>query len=75
MIQYSLPHEGRTRLTVFDGRGRRIAGLVNALHGPGEQSIRWDGRDDERMPVPSGVYFVRLEFEGEGSTRRLVLLK
>ncbi len=74
-LRFSLPHEGRARLTVFDSRGRRVVSLVDAVRATGEHSITWNGRDEKGSFITSGLYFARLEFEGDGRTRRIVLLK
>jgi len=37
--------------------------------------ITWDGCDDTGKPLPSGVYFVRLEGEGFKQVRKVILLR
>ncbi len=60
-ISYSLPEPGRVRLAIHDVRGARVATLVDADLPSGEKSAEWSGRDDRGAPVPSGIYFVRLQ--------------
>jgi hypothetical protein len=37
--------------------------------------VRWRGVDDAGRPVAGGVYFFRLELDGETVSRKGVLLK
>jgi len=76
-ISYSLP-EGKSehvRLTVFDLRGRKVAELVNRVQPGGSYSVSWHGRDSRGRPVPSGVYFYRLEAGDFKAVRKMVVLK
>ena len=41
---------------------------------PGNHSIKWNGMDELGKPVPSGVYFCKLEMENFMETLKLVLL-
>ncbi|OGG03003.1 MAG: hypothetical protein A3F83_04385 [Candidatus Glassbacteria bacterium RIFCSPLOWO2_12_FULL_58_11] len=76
-IRYSVP-EGkpvRTSLKVFDLRGAQVRTLVETVREPGQYTIFWDGLDDFSRPVPSGVYFYRLQAPEFSATRKMVLLK
>ncbi|MCC7144163.1 MAG: S8 family serine peptidase, partial [Candidatus Eisenbacteria bacterium] len=72
-LRYRLAVAGTIDLTVFDAGGRRVRGLFAGPSGPGEHQAVWDGRDDGRSAVASGVYFYRLT-SGEGSWERKLLL-
>jgi hypothetical protein len=43
--------------------------------GAGPHAQPWDGRDDGGRVLASGVYFCRLEADGEALSRSMVLLK
>lgn len=77
LLRYSLPAGGpyRVRLTIHDVRGRRVRSLVDALRPSGMHRVRWDGRDDGRRRVASGIYLVVLEVEGRRQSRKILLLK
>ena len=74
-IAFDLARPGHVRLTVFDARGRRVAGLVDAPYAAGSHQVRWQGRSDGGVAMPAGVYFAALEAGGERLQRKLVLVK
>ena len=69
-IDYSLPSTGFTRLTVHNILGQEIATLVKGVQASGRHSITFNASD-----LPSGVYFSRLEHDGDVRTQRMILLK
>ena len=62
----------RQRIVIFDVQGRRIRtlGLGNAPEG----RETWNGRDDDGMSVPAGLYFARLISGSLRVQTRVVLL-
>jgi hypothetical protein len=62
------------RLSVYDPRGR----LVRALDLPtaGHSSdVVWDGRNEQAIEVPSGIYFLRLDTPNETLHRKVILVR
>ncbi len=74
-LVYTLPTGGRALLTVHDVQGHRIATLVNALQNPGSHRAAWDGRGTDGAMLASGVYLVRLAFNGNTRTKKIVLAR
>lgn len=58
-IAFDLPLAGRAELRIYDVSGRLIRTLVDKKLPPGPHSVRWDGRDETRRKMASGVFFVR----------------
>ncbi len=69
-IAFDLPSEGFVRLKIFDVLGREIVTIVEHDMPAGRHQVPFDGR-----LVGSGVYYYRLEFEGQVQTRRMLLTK
>jgi len=66
-MRFASPREETMTVGVYDVAGR----LVRELHrGPleGGHAVAWDGRDERRRPVPSGVYLARFT-DGRGNER------
>ncbi len=74
-ISYELPKSGNVRLSVCDVLGRTVRMLVNEKKGPGRYSVGWNGRGENGMLLPAGIYFSRLEAGTERLTRKLVIAR
>lgn len=70
-IQFSLPNEGHTKLTVFDVLGREVAVLVDDLMTVGSHTLSFDAGSQ----LASGVYLYRLQSGGLTSTQKMLLMK
>ena len=77
LIRYALAglYPQRTRVTIYDVLGRKVAGLVNEVQEEGVHEVMWDGKDGEGRALGSGVYFLVLEIKGFRAVRRMVLLR
>jgi len=72
---FSVPRAGKIDLSVFDLQGRRIKSLRSGYHKGGLDGLTWWGDRDDGSPAAAGVYFARLQLEGErGSVTRRVTL-
>jgi hypothetical protein len=73
MVRMQIPHSGQVRAQVFDVRGRLAATPYEDYHSAGSFSFRWDS-GSSRESVRPGIYFVRIELDGEvlGTAKTLV---
>lgn len=72
--------EGRVRnrevqLRVFDAQGRQVRRLYNDVLRNNQLNVPWDGRTENGRRAASGVYFTRLDYDGQSTTKKLTLLK
>jgi hypothetical protein len=74
-IQFRLPSPGHVRLEIYDMAGRLRTSLIDRVLPAGRHEARWLGQDALGRPVPSGVYWYRLESHGLTSARRMILLR
>jgi len=74
-VRYVLPASSRVEIAIYDATGRMVRTLANQTQPRGEYSVRWDGRDSGGATASSGVYFVKLNANGETRTQKMVLLK
>jgi hypothetical protein len=74
-IGFTLSQPASVRLAIYDVLGRSVRRLQSAVLPAGEQSVTWDGLADHGERVGSGVYFYRIEVEGQVDVRKMVLLK
>jgi flagellar hook assembly protein FlgD len=71
-----LPAGAYVRLEIFSVIGQRVRVLDEGYRSAAAYSVTWDGKDENRQTVSSGVYFCRLT-AGENAirTRKLVLVR
>ncbi len=74
-ISFALPARGLVDLRVFDVRGALVRTLVAGELEPGFHDYAWEGRSDDGVQVPSGVYFYRLRTATGDITRSMTLVK
>ncbi|SVB10080.1 uncharacterized protein METZ01_LOCUS162934, partial [marine metagenome] len=79
-IEYDLgfvdgPYQ-KVNITVYDILGRKIKLLVNEEQSIGRYQVRWDGKDQNGVPVSSGIYFVNLLTDmGRSKTKKVMLMR
>ncbi len=74
-LRFTLPVDGRARLTVLDVGGRRVRTLDDRAFLAGTHDTIWNGLDDGGAAAPAGLYWVRLEAGGEVLTRRVARIR
>lgn len=74
-IEYYVARSGIVKLLIYDNAGRKVRCLVNQFNSAGHHLVSWDGFDDQLRPVPSGIYFYRLQNNGQVETKKLLLVR
>jgi hypothetical protein len=78
-VEYTVAAPGRVKIRVFDVAGRVVRTLVDSDVAAGRRAVAWQGDTDTGQRAASGVYFIRMEAEGQHTSyreaRKLVLLK
>ncbi len=70
-----VPHgAARARVTLVDVGGRRVAAPFDGALHTGVRDLSWDGRTSTGAPAAPGVYFARIEADGETATARITLV-
>jgi flagellar hook assembly protein FlgD len=62
-------------MNIYDVTGRLVKTLVNEPQEPGYYKVLWDGKDDLRKAVSSGIYFYRLEAGDFTAMRKMVVMR
>jgi hypothetical protein len=74
-VRFALPAPGRARVGMYDVAGRVVSELRSGPIAPGTHALTWEGTDGSGRRVASGVYFVRLLFEGRVESAKLLVLR
>ena len=75
-IMFDLPKEAPVTLEVYNVLGVRVRSLLSgqALNA-GTHSMVWDGRDDNGITLPSGVYLYRINAADFQASRKMTMVK
>ncbi|MFT7698665.1 MAG: hypothetical protein ACI8S7_000478, partial [Candidatus Krumholzibacteriia bacterium] len=74
-LQFVLPENPRSvRLAVYNVNGRLVRTLTAARQ-EGLQTVRWDGMTDGGVRAASGVYFARLQVDGDAVVQKMALVQ
>ncbi|MBC8415062.1 MAG: T9SS type A sorting domain-containing protein [Candidatus Cloacimonetes bacterium] len=74
-ISFSLSQDQEIELTVYNLKGQKVRTLYTGNTSSGEQSVVWNGKDDDGKHVGSGLYFYKLRTEDKELTKKMLLLK
>ena len=79
-LPYNLAEQAEVTVKIYDIGGALVRQLNIGLQEPGnyqnqEKAAYWDGRDESRTRVASGIYFYTFTAGDFQSTRRMVILK
>ncbi len=69
-ISYSLETAGAVNISVYNLMGQKVATLVDENKSAGQYNIRWNAAN-----VSSGMYYYRLEANGQSITHKMTLIK
>lgn len=75
MITFDLPARLNTEVTVWNLLGQKVRTLHSGELRAGQHTLSFNGRDENGLPLPSGIYFYRVKAGHFVSTRKMMLLK
>ena len=75
-IQFSLQKESKIELSIYNIKGQKIKSLVKESYESGNHSVIWVGNDETGKSVSSGIYYYKLNVNGEiEAVKKCLLLK
>jgi hypothetical protein len=74
-IRYAIPRSGRTVITIVDIMGKPVVVLIDREMSVGSYELNWNAKNNRNIRVASGMYFLRMSYEGRIQERRLALLR
>lgn len=75
VIRFATPSSGLVTMRIFDLSGRLVRTLANEDMAAANHSIVWDGTDANGKPLGAGVYFCRLEAQGQVLTQKIMMVQ
>ncbi|MBI4810772.1 MAG: T9SS type A sorting domain-containing protein, partial [Ignavibacteriales bacterium] len=84
-INFSTDQTAHITLTIYDVLGQEVVMLANTSFFPGVYTLEWNGKNVQGIPMPSGVYYIRMiasnTVDGKASsnpfisTRKMLMMK
>ncbi|MBN1348100.1 T9SS type A sorting domain-containing protein [candidate division KSB1 bacterium] len=74
-IRYQLPVAAHVELIIYNISGDAIRTLTCQHNDAGYHQIQWDGKNDQGVPVASGLYVYRLKTTGFDQAQKMLLLR
>ena len=74
-IEYALPGAEHINLRIYNVNGQLVKTLTNEEKEAAYHSVVWDGRNEQGVLAPSGIYFYNIEAGEYVQTRKMVMLK
>jgi len=62
IVRFGLAKSDRVQVKVYDVTGRLVRTLADRSFPAGEQSLTWDGTNDQGQVVARGVYFTQVKY-------------
>ena len=76
-IHYTIP-DGKDdiyQIKIYDILGNQIVTLENKYHNSGEYNISWNGKNQNDIPVVSGLYFIHFSGGKYKTTQKITLIR
>ncbi len=74
-IRFSLPEATQIKLEVYNLKGQLVRTLAQGAADSGNQSVSWDGTDNQNRRVGSGLYYSKLSYQDKSIVQKMVMLK
>ena len=75
-ILYDIQTDCKVNISILNVKGQLVKTLINNFQTIGDYTVLWNGKDEEGELVPSGIYFYKLDINGETKAiKKCLLLK
>ncbi len=75
VIRFMIPNASFASLDIYTSTGQKVRTLVHRELSRGEHSFVWDGRDDQGILLPTGVYSYQLRTLDFKESKMLIYIK
>jgi len=75
-IKFAMPKAGNVKLTIYNMLGQKVRTLVSNKMKAGRYNVQWNARNDYGARVASGLYFYKMQVNGQHiGSRKMILMK
>ena len=74
-IEFDLPVSGDVKLSIYNLLGEEVATLINGNLEAGKHSVVWEGMNNSKNLVSSGVYFYSIKAGSFNAVKKMILIR
>jgi len=74
-FQVKLNQPGNSELNIYNIKGQKVRSLMKGWREEGESTFYWDGKDENGVKLPSGVYLYKLNCDGYEISDKISIIK
>jgi hypothetical protein len=74
-IAYNINKKADVSLVIYNMLGQKVRTLVNESKTAGSHNITWNGKNENGIQVPSGIYFYQLKTNAQTAMEKMVMVK
>jgi hypothetical protein len=74
-IRYSIPQSQKVTIKVYNILAQTTRILISEYQSVGDHRVVWDGRDESKHEVSSGIYFYQLQAGDFIETKKMILMR
>jgi glucuronoarabinoxylan endo-1,4-beta-xylanase len=71
-VSFELEKQSDVLITIYDILGREVKSFNMGIQSAGVHGIRWDGKNNFSEKISTGIYFYRIQVQGETSVKKMV---
>ena len=60
-LRFAVASEERVEVAIIDVTGRQVASVFDGVVSPGTHEVVWSGDGANGEPLPSGIYYARMQ--------------
>ncbi len=74
-ISFDLKSPGHVEASIYNIKGQKVCTLLKNTMPQGKHTLLWEGRNDRKQKVSSGIYFCKVKSGNQSKYIKMVLLK
>tara|TARA_B100000900_G_C20551354_1_gene704861 strand:- start:32 stop:763 length:732 start_codon:yes stop_codon:yes gene_type:complete len=75
LFKYKIRNRSHASLDIYDAIGQKVKSLFEGVLEAGNHVTKWDGNNGFNKPLPSGVYFLRMQSGEFNMIKKITLIK
>jgi len=74
-VTYEIGEASPVKIMIYNTNGQLVENLFNGYQNAGKYEILWDGKSDNGIDLPSGVYLLNIVTPGKQKTWKMMKIK